>query len=734
MAKPLTSKEKRNFDTHKYFTDNNTYGARHNPLQQQLKMHLFTALLTGLIATVFLPQAANANQQKTPMNTGFIGLNTIPSARMNNAGTITAGISNLDPFLHAYIGLQIADPLFVNIRQTAEISNINENAKHLYPGVDLKLRLRKETEKQPEVSIGMQSAFGHKRMAGEFIALSKRHNNVDITLGVGWGRYGTAAHFKNPLKAISSHFENPRKYNSPHPNTPQHWFTGEHIGLFGGIEYTLPVKGLSVKLDYGADRYTAEKSSFAFNAPAPWSAGLSYSPYHWLNAGLAIQGTDKIMSRLSLQSSPEKWPIKGHKYNAPKPFYKARSHHKPNITKITQDAAQHNIELSNIHYSKQSVFAEVEIPQGTNTPKHIGRAIRILSDHSDATTEEIIITPTRNSLRGSTVKIMRKDVENALDNHQGSPEEIWKNTEFQVTTKEKRETTRFLHRLGINKKTTYNITLENQLSLSEEDNGILYRSGLITSAQTSPFLGFLTGAAMRINLHDNLDNLEKLRPASPTPVKSDINTFTNERISLENAHLTYARSLSPTLHTSISAGYLEEFYTGLGGQTLYRPFKSRLALGAEIWQVARREPNTMLNMGLSAGSITTGHINAWYDIPHHDITIKSSIGRFLGTDIGLGIGLEKKFKNGATLQADFAISNHADHDIFGGTTHANHSLSLNLPLGAFPITPSGSTATTKVAPFGRNIAQRINKPFDLYKETEGFTLNHTATHWTEILD
>ncbi|MGH1457097.1 MAG: YjbH domain-containing protein [Alphaproteobacteria bacterium] len=697
-------------------------------------MYPFIALVTGLILAASTSETAYANQQKSPMNTGFIGLNTVPTARMNPAGKITAGLSNLDPFIHAYIGLQIADPLFVNIRQTAEISNINKDAKHLYPGLDLKLRLLKETRSQPEVSLGLQSAFGHKRMAGEFIALSKRHNNLDLTMGIGWGRYGTAAHFKNPLKSISSHFENARDYNSQLPNEPQHWFTGENVGIFGGIEYFLPVKGLSVKIDYGADRYTAEKAAFAFNTPSPWSAGLSYSPFDWLNAGIAIQGTDKIMSRISLQSAPEKWPLKGHKYASPKPFYKHRSGNQPNITTIIQTAAKDDIHLSNTHFSGQSIFAELEIPQGANTPKHIGRAIRIIADHSGTEIEEIIITPTRNNLRGATIKTMRSDVEKALDNSQGSPQEIWKNTEFLVTEEENYIHTPFMHKKGGNNTISYNLTLENQISLSEEDSGTLYRASIIGETKTSPFLGFFTGSALRLNIRDNLDNLDKLRPASLSPIKDDVNAFTNERLSLENAHITYAHSLNPALHTSISAGYLEEFYAGIGGQILYRPFKSRLSLGGEIWQVIRREPDTLLNIGLSPDGITTGHINAWYDLPHHDITLKAHAGRFLATDIGFGLGLEKKFNNGASLETDFAISNAADHDIFGGTTHAYHSISLKLPLGSLPYITSGSTANTIIAPFGRNTAQSLNKPFDLYKKTEGFTLNHIANHWKEILD
>ncbi len=688
------------------------------------------------VTTVFILSInpALSADTKTVNNTGFIGLNTTPTARHDKKNTIRIGTSNLDPYLHAYIGLQIANPLYVNIRQTAEISNINKKAKALYPGVDLKLRILRETRTQPEVSIGTQSAFGHKRMAGEFLALSKRYNDFDFTAGIGWGRFSTAKHLKNPLKSVSSHFSKERSPYDEHPNTPEHWFTGEHIGLFGGIEYFTKIDGLSIKLDYGSDRYTTEKQLFNYETPSPWSAGFSYSPSPWISAAIAIQGTDKIMSRIALKSSPDTWPVQGKHYDTPTPFHKHRSGHYPDTSRIMRFSKNDGITLSNIHYSRQTIFAEVEIPEGANTPKHLGRAIRHISAHSGTEIEEIILTPLHNNLRGRSIKVMRSDVENALNNNQGSPEEIWRNVDFPVNDNPKTINTNNIHNMGINLKTQFSLTQDNQLSLSEKDNGHLYRSSVTAHVKTSPFLGFFSNAAIKLNLSDNLENIEKLRPHSKFTSKGDINAFTKERISIENAVLGYAKSLTPSLHTAVTAGYLEEQYAGISGEILYRPLSSRLSVGAEIHHTLKRNPYTALNAGIIQGGVTTGHLNIWYDLPKHDLTLKASAGRFLATDVGIDIGLEKTFKNGAKIDTNLAISNYAEPDIFGGTTHAYHSISLTLPIGGARYIPSGSHIKTTVAPFGRNIAQRINKSFDLYNNTEQFTLKHIADHWSEILD
>ena len=588
----------------------------------------------------------------------------------------------------------------------------------------------------PQVAIGLQSALGHKRMAGEYIALSKRYNNFDFTAGLGWGRFGTAAHFDNPLRAISSHFEKNRNFNSQHPNEPQDWFTGESVGIFGGIEYFLPFNSLSLKFDYGADRYTAEKAAFNFDAPAPWSAGLSYSHAHWLNAGIALQGTNRVMARLSIQANPKDWPLTHKKYKDPKPFYKERGQTE-NLKAIPQSAENENITLYGIHTQENRIYATLELPDNTNVPQEVGRALRHIAAHSGPNIEEITITPRKGHVQGTSITIMRSDVEKAMDNNHGSPQEIWKNTEFITSHSPINLPTPFLSTKGIKREKKLTFTLENTLGLSEKDHGALYRSAIIAEVKSSPFLGFLSGTSVRLNIKDNLEKLDKFRPHLLHPVHSDIADFTKKRLGLETAYIGYAKSLTPELHLLGLTGYLEEFYAGFGGEILYRPFDKRFAFGADIWHVLRRDAGSPLNLAMRSdnGNITTGHINAWYDLPHHeDITIHARAGRFLGTDWGVSTGLEKQFKNGAKLSGSVSISNASDPDIFGGTTHAYHSINLTIPIGSAPYIPQDSSIRTTIAPIGRDIAQSIKRPIKLLEMTAPFTIDHTARNWNKILD
>jgi len=695
------------------------------------RINIFILLLSGAIIATPATAFSNDNMQKySPAVTGFLGLNTAPSARMDKTGTIRAGTSTLDPFLHGFIGIQIAKPLSVTFRQTAETSNIFKDADKLLPGIDVKLRIIEEDTYRPAVVIGLQSAIGHKRMAGEYISLSKRYNNFDFTAGMGWGRYGTAGHIRNPLRVFSDNFRKNRDLSGESPNDPSDWFTGNQVGFFGGVEYFLPIKGLSLKLDYGSDRYSVESLQSNFDAPSPWGAGLSYNYKGWINAGIGLQGTNKVMGRISMQSNISKWPHGYKSYTNPAPFNKNPSTEKDDISRVFEAAVNDDIDLNNIAIKDNIFYADLRLPEKISAPKQIGRAARYISEYSHEDIKEIDLTLRKHNLRGTRVKLLRKDIEKAISSNRTSPNEIWNNA---VLSNKKRLGNQDLLLKDSDDNNPISFTLDNQLSLSEKDTGALYRTSALVNIQNSPFLGFLSGLSLRLNMSDNLDKLDDIRAPALLPVRSDISDFTNTTISLENSYLNYSYSITPELHSSITAGYLEEFYAGFGGEILYRPIYSRFALGAEVWQTFRRDPATTLNSGLNGMQVTSGQASIWYDIPRYDITTKLSVGRFLAGDKGISLGLEKKFLNGAKLSMGTTISDQSDTDIFGGTTQAYHELNLTLPIGSISYIPTGSTITNKITPFGRDIGQIINKPTSLYELTEGFTIDSISNNWQNLL-
>ena len=253
----------------------------------------------------------------------------------------------------------------------------------------------------------------------------------------------------------------------------------------------------------------------------------------------------------------------------------------------------------------------------------------------------------------------------------------------------------------------------------------------MTAPEKVPYLS--GGLGLRLNLSANLGKLRRTRPRSSFPIKSDVYNFADRRIAIDHAYTALTHTIAPDTHGSIMAGYLDENFTGIGSELLYRPFDKRYAIGAEGWLVRKRDPFTTLNLGTRQGSLFAAHINGWYDIPKADVTLGIKAGRFLAKDLGASASLTKNFKNGAKLEGYLSISDKADFDLFGGTTHADHGLRLTLPLGGYKYTPNSQIRVT-AAPFGRDIAQTVTNPIPLYEATEPFSLAHISKHWGELND
>lgn len=678
-------------------------------------------LVIPLLALLFTAHPAGAETRPVTV-WGVQGLNTVPSARMDESGTMRAGVSTLDPYTHGFLGFQLADPLYVSLRQTAETSNILDNPDRLYPGLDLKLRLLKESEYAPSIALGLQSAVGHRRSAGEYLTLSKRAGDFDFTGGLGWGRMGSAGHLKNPFKSLSNHFGKNRSLDGEIPNEPSDWFTGETIGMFGGVEYATPIRGLSLVFDVGADRFSAEGS-----APAPWSAGVSYSPRDWVTLGVGLQGTDAVMARLTLQGSPDGWQFGTHKQDTTRPLNPARTV-MPMPEQARLEAEKDEMTLHSVVFEGSKGAATLDLKPHRATPLQMGQAMRALANHAGKDVEEITIHPRAYGLRGPIVSLIRKDFENALALKQGSADEIWKNARFEVKDAPSSGIIRMQYRPQ-----NIRLILDNDISLAEEDSGVLYRSGLIAEIEGPTFMNALhTGTSWRLNLKDNLDRIADLRPPSLLPVRSNIADFTENTIGLERMYAAFTHSFTPEFHALAAGGYLEEMYGGAGGELLWRPYGKRYALGVNSWLALKREPDIALASGFNGDRLLTGHVNGWYEFPEQNLTLYSKIGRYLAEDTGATIGIKHSFQNGAALEGFATLTNAADFDLFGGTTHAYQGVRFTLPLGSIKYIPDGSVVRVKTTPLGRDTGQSLDAPLKLYEMTEPFSAGHMAQYWEEV--
>lgn len=682
------------------------------------------ANITLISFIILFPSQAYSEKNIKPSTNiyGSLGLISSPNARHDKPGTIRFNISNTSPYLHTALGLQLAKSLYINLRQTSQTSSLIGDSKKMTPGIDFKLRLVKEGFYNPEISIGINSAIGHKKHSSEYIVFSKLIKNIDYTAGITWGRTSNKLNIKNPLSQISSHFEKERNYTNEETNTPNNWFTGQNMGIFAGIEYFTPIKNLSLKAEYNGEDYLPEKSSITnYKAPSPWAYGASYSPNSWSNISIGFIGKNQIFTKLSINQSIDNWQGKKHKQS------------KENIYK--------NIRIDKASIDKNKVNSQLYLSPLYSTPEQIKHVTTKFVKETKNQYPYTQIKLKKYGLQGPTIQVPTKKIILSKNNKLISPQEIWHETNIDNSSSQFKKTDKKFTFLGINphellnnkQKTEWNFILENKLSLSEENSGILYRTSIMAKLiKPLTNTAYLT-ISPRLNLKDNLKNIHKYKERNYLSARNNEDSFASTTISIDTMAISWLKTIYKDIHIAYHAGWLEEMYIGSGAEILYRPFNKRFAIGADTFLPIARNPNSNMNIKFTHPENATAHINLYYEIPNSDFTFKTSIGRFLAGDTGAKFELSKTFKNGTELETFFTITNMYDTDIFGGTTSLNHGIKLSFPIGNVKYIKEGSHIDFITAPIGRDIGQTIKNPMPLYELTNPLSSRHISNYWNDII-
>lgn len=698
------------------------------------------ALLAGLCLAGFSAGFARAAEavdglDSGPRLTGMRGLNIIPDARMDPPGTVRAGLATSDPYLHVSVSAQIAGPLSLNLRQSARMSGLLETPRALSPALDVKLRLLEENAWRPAFAIGLDSAFGARESAAEYIVASKRYGDFDFTAGLGWGRLGAAGHIANPFGFAAQ----ARAAGGDSPGGPGDWFTGKDAAFFAGVAYVPEfAPDLTVKLDWNGDTYTPEKAADpGFNPPSPWSASVNWRAWSGFDLGIGTAGAEKVMARLSWSATPETWGVAPYKATAP-PRIPPRSG-RLNRSAMMSAAAKNGLYLRDVRADPkgQTISAVTESSPFVPIPLQIGRAARYLAAYGGAAAESFILTPENEDLRGVSVRLSRRDLERAVAG-EGSPEEIWQNADMVPLQTSLKQNLIFPGR-DPRLAGRFRWILATDLGIQERDAGLVHRTALLGDFRVARRRGiFALGGRVRANLFGNAADLSTRTLSENSQTRGAFGAFSGLRIMPESFYTNASRSfLNGTLHGSLTTGYIEEMFVGTGGEILWRPFGKRFALGGEIWSASRRDPSTPGAIGIADWPVWSGHLNGWYEWPEADLTFYAKAGHYLGGDRGGTIGISRDFSNGVILDAAATLTDGSDRDEFGRRTGSGQAvLSLRVPLGNIPtrFIPQGSAFHVKVGPVGRNAGQFIENPAPLYERTSGFSTGRLAKGWGRVVE
>jgi hypothetical protein len=158
-----------------------------------------------------------------------------------------------------------------------------------------------------------------------------------------------------------------------------------------------------------------------------------------------------------------------------------------------------------------------------------------------------------------------------------------------------------------------------------------------------------------VNVYNNL-NLTTVSNSSLPHVRSDITEYYKEGINgFRDFKLTYDARIAPTVYGELKAGYLEDMYAGVGGNVIWRPDDSNIAIGVDLYQVWQRAFNRLF--GFRSYQILTGHASVYYQWPEHGLNLAVHVGRYLAGDWGATFQVTRRFETGVEVGAFATFTN-----------------------------------------------------------------------------
>ena len=670
---------------------------------------------------------------------GQSGLVHMPDARIAEEGTLSIGVSNIDPYFTIWSSLTVLPRLELTARFT-KIDRVpgggpdSEFGDYRDKSFDAKLLLLKESPYLPALSIGTQDFTGTRLFNAKFLTLGKHFSDVDVTLGYGTDRID---------------------------------------GAFGGIRYRPSWnKNLGFVAEYDANDYKND-----FRAPDSGAdqrkGGATYAieyRYGWIGAQLSYQGGDvganlyvsiPLMQREFVPKIDEPAPYTeitrqptlkeesavGQAGTLQEQAVDARGDAR-NTQEIARALERQGFKNVRLRLDGTALEASLTHPRISLIGRAVGRAARTMVSLGPGDIETIRITYTQNDLPLLTFHFTDAKRLQAYFVGLMSQEFLDESVEVSYASPEYAERFR-------DKKTL--------LVLDDPDEGIPTQTyygdegHIVSIRREDPFLSgfrlipfnlrlyfvdpsgdasydtfstlayqkyfgsglFLNGAA-RLTLFENVSDVTRPSVSVLPHVRTDIALYKQEesRLKLNGLLLNKYSQLADRIYARLSAGYYEEMFAGAGGQVLYLPRRGNWAADLSVDWLRQRAPEK--DFGFRDYSVATALLAFHYRIPEYGITATARAGRFLAKDEGVRFELKRRFHSGIEAGIWFTRTNENDQTQPNRPKEEflDRGLFISIPLASMLTKDTQEHASLAVVEATRDVGQMVESPGDLYRLIE----------------
>ncbi|MFA0087015.1 YjbH domain-containing protein [Vibrio sp. 10N.261.51.F12] len=716
------------------------------PALAVLSLSISAVLSSSVSADPFEPATLTPSQS----DFGGVGLMQMPTGRMAREGEFSIN-GNWNNDYHKYnVSLQLMPWLETTIRYTivqgipySNDPSFSGDTDWADKGIDFKVRLWQETDYLPETSVGFRDFGGTGLFDGEFVAATKRYENFDFTLGMGWGYLGTRDNIPNPFCQVSDGFcERPTdgKSGGGQANYDR-WFRGP-AALFGGIEYQTPWQPLRFKLEYDSNDYSQDAPHVQGHSdmtPAtPWNVGVLYRLGNWGDARASYERGNTLALGVTLRTN----------FNDMKAVWldEPEVQPRPNdaVTKL-QDVdwpTLANQLESNAGYKDATIAVEGDkaiISASQNKYRDRAqaqeRAAAILSSTLPANIKTYEIVETAENIPMMSTTIDAKTYQTIALN-----QSIDENFDDAATGREEINLSD-----STNKRTVYDgfnafdyyISPTLAQSFGSAENFYLFEIGVDVGAEYWLTRNFNVSGGIHFSVVDNYDSFTYEVPPDGTDVPRVRTLFrsyvTDNPVRMNNLQLTWLDELGNGFYSQAYGGYLESMFAGAGGEVLYRPLNQNWAIGADVNLVSQRDPDSWFGVFTEEQQYserdgryykvlpkgTTGFLTGYY-MPEWNFIdntlLKVGVGKFLAGDLGTRVDFSKQFDSGVIAGAYASFTNMSTEDFGEGSF--TKGVYVSIPFDIMTVKPSANRANISWQPITRDGGQMLSRKYQLFNLTD----------------
>ncbi|WP_242538461.1 YjbH domain-containing protein [Trinickia acidisoli] len=710
-------------------------------------------------------ESRSRDLQMTSDDWGGIGLLQMPTARMADAGEASISLSNVTPYTRLNVMLQPLDWFelvfgYTNVTNQAYGSaSLSGTQTYKDKSIDAKFRLWKESAWLPEVSVGFRDLGGTSLFGGEYVVGSKRAGDFDWTLGLGWGYLGGRGNLPNPLSVFGSSFNQRQESTGTGQFSLGSYFHGR-TSLFGGVQYQTPIDKLLLKVEYDGNNYQHEPFGMALRDRWPINVGavyraskhvdltLGYERGSRLMFGVAIHGnlkdasmpklgdplplpvsvppadtqwqrpsstsSDAPASAFAADSAPASSVVAANatqtaaKPVGPKPLFAAR------WVRLAADIEQQTgWRVIGVHGLGADLLVEIDNPNAFYVRAHLERVANVLDRDTPPDIRTFHILPMRWGMPVADYVVERSVW---VDNHVRAVPPSERASAIVAHPPISERAIDALPMLFEQPPQRFKIAVGPgyQQTLGGPNGFVLYQLSANASAELRLTQDAWIGGDLNVGLINNYDKFTYDAPSSLPHVRTDIRQYvTSSRVTIPYLQLTKVGKIGVSNYYSLYGGLLESMFAGVGGEWLYRPPQSRLAVGVDVNAVRQR--GFRQDFSLLDYSTVTGNVTLYWDTGWHGVHMDLSVGRYLARDRGATLDLSRTFRNGVTMGA-YATRTNVSSAEFGEGSF-DKGIYVTIPFDAMMTRSSADVARLDWHPLTRDGGAKLDRQYPLYDLT-----------------